>query len=110
MQDLKITIVQSELHWENTGKNLEMFSRKISSIRETTDLIILPEMFSTGFTMNAKTCAEEMGGKTMEWMRSKAAEKKCVVTGSIIIREKEKFYNRLIWLKPEGALNSYDKR
>jgi omega-amidase len=120
MQDLKISIVQSELHWENMDKNLESFSKKISAIEETTDLIILPEMFSTGFTMNAKSNAEEINGKTMEWMKSKSREKNCVITGSIIIRDKapsslekardEVFYNRLIWMKPDGTYLSYNKR
>jgi predicted amidohydrolase len=110
MSDLKITIIQTELHWENISRNLEMFSKKISSIREATDLIILPEMFTTGFTMNAKTCAEELAGKTFDWLRSTAKEKNCVITGSVIIREDEKFYNRLIWMKPDGTYQQYDKR
>jgi len=109
MVDLKITFIQSNLHWENIDKNLEMFSQKISSINEKTDLIILPEMFSTGFTMNAKSYAEEMNGKTVEWMRSKAKEKNCVVTGSVIINDGGKFYNRLIWMKPDGTFLLYDK-
>ncbi len=110
MNDLKVTIIQPGLHWENTGKNLEMFSKKIASITEATDLIILPEMFSTGFTMNAKACAEETNGKTVEWLRTKAKEKKCVITGSVIIHEEKKFYNRLIWMRPDGSFLFYDKR
>ena len=125
--DLTITIIQSELHWENIDRNLDMFSKKISSVKEKTDLIILPEMFSTGFTMNAKNCAEEMSGKTMEWLRSSAKEKNCVITGSLIIRDKapspslsrslsgekaldEAFFNRLIWMNPDGTFQFYDKR
>ncbi len=117
MNDLKITIIQSELFWEDIDKNLDMFSKKISSIKEATDLIILPEMFSTGFTMNAKTCSEEMtpeknatSGKTIEWLRSKAKAKNCVITGSVIIGEGGKFYNRLIWMKPDRTFQLYDKR
>ncbi len=120
MSDFKITIIQSNLFWEDIDKNLELFSKKISSIKETTDLIILPEMFSTGFTMNAKTCSEEMNGKTIGWLRSKAKEKNCVITGSIIIRSEspspsergwgEAFHNRLIWMRPDGTFNMYDKR
>ena len=120
MADLKITLVQSELYWENIDKNLDMFARKIISIGDTTDLIILPEMFSTGFTMNAEACAEEMNGKTIEWLKSIAKEKNCVVTGSVIIKDKalssmkkvgdEAFYNRLIWMKPDGTFQHYDKR
>ena len=110
MQDLKVTIIQSNLHWENIEANLKMFSDKISSIKEKTDVIILPEMFSTGFTMNNKPLAEKMNGKTFEWMKRMAKEKKCVVTGSIIIEERKKYYNRLIWMLPSGKFKTYDKR
>ncbi len=110
MTDLKISLVQAELYWEDIDKNLEMFSRKISSIDAATNLIILPEMFNTGFTMNAKSCAEEMSGKTIEWLHSTAKEKSSVITGSVIIKEKGKFYNRLIWMNPDGTFQVYDKR
>ncbi|MBI3501295.1 MAG: amidohydrolase [Bacteroidetes bacterium] len=110
MQDLKITIIQSNLHWENIEANLKMFSEKISSIKEETDLVVLPEMFSTGFTMNNKFLAEKMNGKTLNWMKQMAKEKNCVVTGSVIIEEKKKYYNRLIWMPPSGKYKTYDKR
>ena len=120
MTDLKITVIQSELHWENMDKNLDVFSEKISSIKDKTDLIILPEMFSTGFTMNVKTCSETMSGKTVEWLKSKAKEKNCVITGSVIIRDNapspleraggEAYYNRLIWMRPDGTFEHYNKR
>ena len=110
MQDLRITIIQSDLHWENIDANLKMFSRKISTIREKTDLIVLPEMFSTGFTMKNKAMAEKMDGKTVQWMRNMAKEKKCVITGSLIIKENGKYYNRLIWMMPNGEYKTYDKR
>ena len=87
-----------------------MFSEKISSIKEETDLIVLPEMFSTGFTMNNKAMAETMKSKTAEWIRKTAKEKNCVVTGSLIIEEKKKYYNRLIWMMPDGKYKTYDKR
>jgi predicted amidohydrolase len=107
--DLKITLIQSVLHWEDKEKNLAMFSEKISSISEVTDLIILPEMFSTGFTMNAPALAETMDGSTVAWMRKTSNEKKCVITGSVIIKENGKYYNRLIWMRPDG-FDYYDKR
>ena len=110
MQDLKITIIQSNLHWENIEANLKMFSEKISSIQGKTDLIVLPEMFGTGFTMNNKPLAETMKGKTVEWMKRMAKEKNCVITGSVIIEEKKKYYNRLIWMLPNGKFKTYDKR
>ena len=110
MQDLKITIIQSDLHWENKEKNLELFSQKIADISEQTDLIILPEMFTTGFSMRPELFAETMTGTTIAWMKAKAKEKKCVITGSFICEDKGKHFNRLVWMNAEGTYNSYDKR
>jgi len=109
MNDLRITLIQSTLHWENGRENLEMFSKKIDAIVEPTDIIILPEMFNTGFTMNAAPMAEKMDGPTISWMRGQAARKNCVVTGSVIIEEAGKYYNRLVWMSP-GEMQTYDKR
>src|SRR6185503_5764515 len=101
MSPLRLALVQTTLAWENTDQNLQHFSSKLASLKEPVDLIILPEMFSTGFTMNAPACAEEMNGKTMQWMQSKAREKNSHIMGSVIISEKPgnnfRFYNRLIW-------------
>lgn len=110
MQDLNITIVQADLHWENADKNLSMFSEKIAAIQEHTDLIVLPEMFSTGFTMNNKAMAESMKGKAIGWMKKMAKEKKCVVTGSVIIEENGNYFNRLVWMRADGSMETYDKR
>lgn len=110
MKNLNITIIQSDLHWESIDKNLEMFSQKITAIAEHTDLIVLPEMFNTGFTMNTGLVAEQMNGKTMQWMWRLSKEKKCVLTGSLIIAENGRYYNRLIWMKPDGTFETYDKR
>jgi predicted amidohydrolase len=110
MQDLKITLVQSNLYWENIDENLKMFSQKISSIKEKADLIVLPEMFSTGFTMNNKPLAEKMNEKTFQWMQKLAKEKNCVLTGSIIIEENSNYFNRLIWMRTDGTFETYDKR
>jgi len=107
---LKITLIQSSLAWEDKAANLEMFSEKISKLKDTTDLIVLPEMFSTGFTMNASALAEPMDGPSVQWMKQIAAKKKCVITGSLIISENGKFFNRLIWMKPDGNVFHYDKR
>ncbi len=109
-EQLKITLIQSALHWENAAANLLMFSEKISGINEETDLIILPEMFSTGFTMNAAAMAQPMNGDAITWMKEKAKEKNCVVTGSLIISENGSFFNRLIWMNPDGSFLHYDKR
>lgn len=86
-----------------------MFSEKISSIQEATDLIVLPEMFSTGFTMNNKLLAEKAGGRAFEWMKAIAKGKNCVVTGSLIIEDNERYFNRLIWMRPDGNYYTYDK-
>lgn len=110
MNLLKITTFQAYLFWENIDKNLQNLGRRLSSIREKTDLIVLPEMFNTGFTMNAEAMAEAPAGKTMQWMHEQARHFDCVVTGSLIIKENEKYYNRLIWMRPDGTYEKYDKR
>lgn len=110
MNDLHVTIIQSNLHWENKTKNLEMFSQKISAIRESTDLIVLPEMFSTGFSMCPEKFSEDMNGLTVSWMKEKAHEKKCVITGSFICEENGNYFNRLVWMNADGTYHTYDKR
>lgn len=110
MSILKITTFQAYLFWENIDKNLQNLALRLSGIREKTDLIILPEMFSTGFSMNTTALAEEMNGKTMTWMLKQAERFESVITGSLIIKEKGKFYNRLIWMRPDGTYEKYDKR
>ncbi len=95
MKALKITIFQAYLFWENTEKNLSNLALRLSSLKEKTDLIILPEMFNTGFTMNAEKCAEKMDGMTIYWMLEQAKKYNCVVAGSLIIEEDQRYYNRL---------------
>lgn len=110
MDNLKITTFQGYLFWENIEKNLQNIALRLSAIREKTELIILPEMFNTGFSMNAEKLAEPMGGKTMQWMHKIAKQYNCVITGSLIIKDGGKFYNRLIWMRPDGTHEHYDKR
>ncbi|WP_183572224.1 amidohydrolase [Mucilaginibacter sp. X5P1] len=110
MDNLKISIFQGYLFWENIDKNLQNIELRLGSIREKTELIILPEMFTTGFTMNAAALAEPMGGKSMQWMYKIAVKYDAVVTGSLIIKENNKYYNRLIWMRPDGSHEHYDKR
>lgn len=110
MQNLIITIIQSNLIWENTEANLLSFDIKISSLKQPTDLIILPEMFNTGFSMNIDNCAEPVEGRTFQWMKDKARQQNCVVIGSILTQEKRRFFNRLIWMKADGSYDMYDKR
>ncbi len=110
MQDLTVTFIQSKLHWQNVDANLKMFEEKIDLIGTTTDLIILPEMFTTGFSMNAIELAEPMNGKSVTWMADQAKELHAVITGSLIIQEEGKYFNRLIWMRPDGSFSYYDKR
>ena len=110
MQDLKITIIQSNLHWENKARNLEMFSQKIDSVSEPTDIIVLPEMFSTGFSMKPQEFAETMQGPTVKWIKEQSKKKNCIVTGSFICEENGKYFNRLVWAAPDGNCFTYDKR
>ncbi len=107
---LKISIIQSDLFWENPDANRLMFSEKINQISEKTDLIVLPEMFTTGFTMNAAPLAELENGKTLNWMKDQANKMNCAITGSVIISENELFYNRLFFVYPNGDYKTYDKR
>ncbi len=111
MNDLRITLVQTGLVWEDRDANLTGLSDKLSALEAgATDLIVLPEMFSTGFTMNATGVAETMKGRAVEWMAKLAAEKNCAVTGSLVIKEEDCYYNRLIWMLPGGSFEIYDKR
>lgn len=109
-EDLKVTIIQTDLHWEEADKNHVLFSQKISEIEEQTDLIILPEMFPTGFSMNAKNLAEDNDGPSLKWMQSEAKKHNTAITGSVIIKESGKYFNRLFFVFPDGSYQSYDKR
>ncbi len=110
MQDLNVTLIQSNLHWESTVANLAMFEEKIWQIGNSTDIIILPEMFSTGFSMNAKSQAEMMNLQTTQWMKQMAQQTGALVLGSFIVKENGKFFNRLLWIEPGGQCKIYDKR
>ena len=110
MKNLKVTFIQSNLLWENKAENLKQFSEKIDVISESTDLIILPEMFTTGFSMSPEKLSDTMTGETIQWMRMKAKQKQCVITGSFICEEHGKYYNRLVWMKADGTYETYDKR
>jgi predicted amidohydrolase len=109
MHNLKITIIQSDLIWEDVQANLHAFEKKISDINNT-DIIVLPEMFNSGFSPNFNNYAENSNGKTIQWLKNIAKEKKCVVTGSLLIKENNSYYNRLIWMNTDGNYQKYDKR
>lgn len=110
MSNLVITLIQTNLFWEDKAANLQMLTEKINAVTGQTDLVLLPEMFSTGFSMKPKILGETMLGETMQWMEKISAEKKVVITGSLIIKEKNNYYNRLIWMLPNGRYSYYDKR
>ncbi|MCK6616037.1 MAG: amidohydrolase [Cyclobacteriaceae bacterium] len=109
-QKLKITLIQSNLYWEEVASNLSMFEEKIWAIGQETDVIVLPEMFSTGFTMNAAKLAEPMNMTTFKWMRQMAAQTQALMLGSFIVKENNSYYNRLLWMEPSGNFKTYDKR
>ena len=109
-KDLTVTTIQSNLIWHDIQSNLDAFEAKIDAIDQETDLIILPEMFTTGFSMEAEKLAESMSGPTMDWFRQKASDLNAVITGSFICVKNDKYYNRLIWMFPDGKFQSYDKR
>ena len=110
MSQLIVTVIQTNLHWEDKAANLAMLERKIRGIEEKTMLVILPEMFSTGFSMRPEALAETMDGPAVQWMKKIAAEKKIILTGSLIIEDQGQYYNRLIWMLPNGQHGYYDKR
>jgi omega-amidase len=110
MATLTITTIQSNLFWEDKEANLQMFEQKIKSITDKTEIVVLPEMFSTGFSMQPQLFAETMSGETVEWMTRLSNENGIVLTGSIMIEDEGEFYNRLIWMLPNGQYGYYDKR
>lgn len=110
MSTLTVTTIQTSLHWEDKQANLAMFEEKINGIKDRTEIVILPEMFSTGFSMQPAKLAEPMDGATVHWMKKTAAAKRVVLCGSVIIEENEEYFNRLIWMLPNGQYGLYDKR
>lgn len=129
MSTLSITVIQADLHWENKTANLLMLEEKIFDIQEKTEVVVLPEMFSTGFSMRPELLAEDMSGETIQWMKRVAAQKRIILTGSFICRDDVNglavntsntvqsagsapihYYNRLIWMQPDGRYGIYDKR
>ncbi|MET2986237.1 amidohydrolase [Aureibaculum conchae] len=107
---LKIAIIQTDLVWENPEENRRNFSKKIENISADVDLIILPEMFTTGFTMQPKNVAEKMDGTSIYWLKELAAKKKTAIAGSLVIEENDNYYNRFVFIFPNGKIENYDKR
>ena len=109
-KSLKISLIQTDTIWESIDRNLDQIDRKTEKLGHDTDLILLPELFSTGFTMGAAKIAESMDGKAVKWMKEKARSLDCLVMGSLVIKENDFFYNRLVTAFPNGNLLHYDKR
>ena len=108
--ELNIVGVQADLIWENPERNLAFFEEKIIRLSKNTDLVVLPEMFTTGFTMKPENVAEKMDGKSVSWMLKMAKEKNLAICGSLVITEKGNFYNRLVFVHPSGKIEIYDKK
>lgn len=109
METLNITLVQPDILWEQPAANLVNYARLLNGVGQT-DLIVLPEMFTTGFSMQATRLHEPMDGSAIRWMKQMALQKKAAVTGTLIIEEKGRLYNRCIWVMPDGTTEHYDKR
>jgi len=107
---LRVTLVQAELAWQDPAANRRNLAAHFRGLVGHTDLVVLPEMFSTGFSMAAAELAEDMHGPTVGWMREEAAALGCAITGSLIVREDGLCYNRLVWARPDGSVEHYDKR
>jgi omega-amidase len=107
---LHLSLIQADIVWENKAANLEQYERYIEDIKVKKEVIVLPEMFSTGFSMNTAELAETMDGPTVSWMKATAAKHRAILTGSMIIEEEGHYYNRLLWVLPNGQTGQYDKR
>lgn len=110
MQPLTISLIQSRLYWEDKTQNLLQFAGKLALLPRETQVVVLPEMFSTGFSMKPELLAETMEGATLQWMKDQSAQHRMILTGSLIIQEEDRYYNRLIWMLPNGTFYHYDKR
>ena len=108
--DLRVALVQTDLHWQDKTANLALLEEKIWSLKNTCDLIVLPEMFATGFSMESALLAEPMNLQVHKWMKQLAAQTGSVITGTVIISEGGNYYNRLLWVMPDGTTQHYDKR
>lgn len=110
MQDLNICLLQSDIIWKDIQANLKAFDDKLATIKYPIDLIILPEVFNTGFPVDPKKYAESLNGNTINWMRTKSSQLKSIITGSLLVNINGKYYNTLIWMLPDGSFQTYSKR
>lgn len=108
--ELNVVGIQVDLFWEDSEKNLTYFEQEINKLSSNVNLIVLPEMFTSGFTMNPENVAETMDGKSVSWMKHMAKEQNAALVGSLVISENNNYYNRLLFVHPNGNIDSYDKR
>ena len=108
--ELKVVGIQADLVWENPPKNMAFFEEKITSLDTNTDLVVLPEMFTSGFTMNPENVAEKMDGASVSWMKKMAKEKNIAIVGSLVILEDDNYFNRLVFVHPSEKIEYYNKR
>ena len=106
---LDISIIQSDILWEEVSNNLNNLEKLLYNIQET-DIILLPEMFNTAFCPNSNFLAEKMNGETINWMKKISVKKQCAIAGSLMIKENNKIFNRLVWISKNGKISTYDKR
>lgn len=107
---MKTALIQTDIIWENPAENRSVLEAKINAIANDVDLLILPEMFTSGFTMNPISVAETMQGTTISWLKNIAKAKNCALTGSLVIAENHNFYNRMVFVFPDGVIQYYDKK
>jgi omega-amidase len=110
MENLHITLIQSDIAWEDPVKNIENFGYLIDSITDPTDLIVLPEMFNTGFSINPQKCAETVNGPSIGFLREKSVRRDAMIMGSVLMEENGSYFNRMICMRLDGTFNQYDKR
>lgn len=109
MQDLKVALVQTNQFWEDKAANYSHFEAHLKNVAPDTDLIILPEMFNTGFSMNVSVLAEKMDGNAINWLKEKAKKHDAAIVASLIIEENNDFFNRMVFIEPTGEVSHYDK-
>jgi omega-amidase len=109
-EQLHITLIQPDIVWENKLANLQQYEETIAGISGPKHVVVLPEMFSTGFSMAPERLAEPMDGRSVKWMADMAVTHRCILTGSLMIEEAGKYYNRMLWVQPDGRIGFYDKR
>jgi omega-amidase len=107
---LTVTLIQTTLHWEDRAANLAMLEEKIRRRDASSQLVVLPEMFSTGFSMQPERFAETMDGEAVQWMQRIARQERIILTGSLMMQDEGRYFNRLLWVLPNGQTGHYDKR